>query len=200
MNFTVLWGSSWLWPGPWFNIKMSSYQYRKSNCGDKAILWSSYLHNENFHRIWIVMTKAIMKWTPCLFGNIFFGITLSELGQSYDIDGLMQERHNCIAHALELHSLSTNPSIWSNQGNLMWGICQHIVGLGQDCSNSRALAMELLQSCTKPSICGMWLAQQGGPSYNDSVSSVNCHKMVALMIICPMETLDLTGPKCYHKK
>ena len=33
------------WPGPWFNIKMSSYQYRKSHCGDKMILWPSYLHN-----------------------------------------------------------------------------------------------------------------------------------------------------------
>ena len=28
-----------------------------------------------------------------------------------------------------------------------------IDGLVQDCSNSSALAMELLQSCTKPSIC-----------------------------------------------
>ena len=33
------------YPGPWFNIKMSSYQYRKSHCGDKTILWPSYLHN-----------------------------------------------------------------------------------------------------------------------------------------------------------
>ena len=31
--------------GPWFNIKMSSYQYRKSHCGDKMILRPSYLHN-----------------------------------------------------------------------------------------------------------------------------------------------------------
>ena len=29
----------------WFNIKMSSYQYRKSHCGDKTILRPSYLHN-----------------------------------------------------------------------------------------------------------------------------------------------------------
>ena len=29
---------------------------------------------------------------------------------------------------------------------------QHIDGLVQDCSNSSASAMELLQSCTKPSI------------------------------------------------
>ena len=32
-------------PWPWFNIKMSSYQYRKSHCGDKTILRPSYLHN-----------------------------------------------------------------------------------------------------------------------------------------------------------
>ena len=32
-------------PEPWFSIKMSSYRYRKSNCGDKTILRPSYLHN-----------------------------------------------------------------------------------------------------------------------------------------------------------
>ena len=36
-------------PGPWFNIKMSSYQYRKSHCGDKMILRPSYLHNRIFY-------------------------------------------------------------------------------------------------------------------------------------------------------
>ena len=30
--------------GGWFNIKMTSYQYRKSHCGDKTILRLSYLH------------------------------------------------------------------------------------------------------------------------------------------------------------
>ena len=33
------------WPGPWFNIKMSSYQYMKSHCGYKTVVRSSYLHN-----------------------------------------------------------------------------------------------------------------------------------------------------------
>ena len=33
------------YPGPWFNIKMPSYQYRKSYCGDKTGVRSSYLHN-----------------------------------------------------------------------------------------------------------------------------------------------------------
>ena len=31
--------------GPWFNIKISSYQYRKSHCGDKTVVRSFYLHN-----------------------------------------------------------------------------------------------------------------------------------------------------------
>ena len=31
--------------GPWFNLKMSSYQYRISYCGDKLIVWLSDLHN-----------------------------------------------------------------------------------------------------------------------------------------------------------
>ena len=31
--------------GGWINIKIQSYQYRKSHCGDKTILRPSYLHN-----------------------------------------------------------------------------------------------------------------------------------------------------------
>ena len=32
-------------PGPRFNIKMLSYLCRKSHCGDKTVVRSSYLHN-----------------------------------------------------------------------------------------------------------------------------------------------------------
>ena len=32
-------------PEAWINMKMPSYQYRKSHCGDKTILRPSYLHN-----------------------------------------------------------------------------------------------------------------------------------------------------------
>ena len=35
--------------GAWFNIKMPSYQYRKSHCEDKTILRPSYLHNGIFY-------------------------------------------------------------------------------------------------------------------------------------------------------
>ena len=40
INYHICW-----YAGPWFNIKMSSYQYWKSHCGDKTILRPSYLHN-----------------------------------------------------------------------------------------------------------------------------------------------------------
>ena len=39
------WLPYWHDQGPWFNIKISSYQHRKSHCGDKTILRPSYLHN-----------------------------------------------------------------------------------------------------------------------------------------------------------
>ena len=35
--------------GPWFNIKMLSYQYRKSHCGGKTVVRSSYIHNGISH-------------------------------------------------------------------------------------------------------------------------------------------------------
>ena len=40
-------------------------------------------------------------------------------------------------------------------------IC-HFDGLVQDCSNSSALAMELLQSCAKPSIHGVLVIEKEG--------------------------------------
>ena len=39
---------SWC-PGPWFSKKMLSYQYRKSHCGDKTVIKSSYLHSGNLY-------------------------------------------------------------------------------------------------------------------------------------------------------
>ena len=44
------------------------------------------------------------------------------------------------------------PSVFQCQ-EMMWNtIYEYIDGLVQDCSNSSVLAMELLQSCTKPSM------------------------------------------------
>ena len=54
-------------PGPWFNIKMPSYQYRKSHCGDKMVVRSSHLHNgisytgKTTSLYWIIALESI-KW------------------------------------------------------------------------------------------------------------------------------------------
>ena len=49
--FDCTYGSQWLLRGmiweAWFNIKMSPYQYRKSHCGDKTVVRSSFLHKGN---------------------------------------------------------------------------------------------------------------------------------------------------------
>ena len=71
--------------GPRFNIKMSSYQYRKSDCGDKTVVRSSYLHNgisytgkmaslywfsplNILHYVYDI--QYILKYTKCLFSKI----------------------------------------------------------------------------------------------------------------------------------
>ena len=51
-----------------FNIKMSSYRYRKSHCGDKTVVRSSYLHNgisfagKMTSLYWISPQKAIQNY------------------------------------------------------------------------------------------------------------------------------------------
>ena len=50
---------------------------------------------------------------------------------------------------------------------------QHIDDLVQDCSNSSALAMELLQSCTKPSISSIIM-----------ISSITVAIMMSCIFIC----------------
>ena len=53
-------------PGPWFNIKMSSYQYRKSHCGDKTIVRSSYLHKGISYTGNNIRCHLYIESGPCL--------------------------------------------------------------------------------------------------------------------------------------
>ena len=61
----------WWCSGSWFNIKMSSYQYRISHCGDKTILRPSYLHNgisytgktTSLYWIGAQVTQEVKAWT-----------------------------------------------------------------------------------------------------------------------------------------
>ena len=55
------------------------------------------------------MVIVLGKWVHIFCEE---GFPLAALSMIWEIDGLMQERRNSIANALELHLSSTNPSIW----------------------------------------------------------------------------------------
>ena len=49
-------------PGPWFNIKMSSYWYTKSHFGDKMVVRLSYLHSGTSYTGKTVSLYWIRPW------------------------------------------------------------------------------------------------------------------------------------------
>ena len=59
----------------WFNTKMLSYLFRKSQCGDKMIVRSSYLHNGISYTskipslYWVSLQDA---WWLCMISMFFF--------------------------------------------------------------------------------------------------------------------------------
>ena len=58
-------------------------------------------------------------------------------------------------YPISTHQLCV-PQLWGYHQSIalaLWYCLQYINGLVQGCSNSSALALELLQSCTKPLIC-----------------------------------------------
>ena len=79
--------------GPRFNIKMTSCQYWKSNCGDKTVVTSSYLHNKasntgkNTYLHWIGL--QVLQW--------IFLFTLSCNTNRVTIYGLF--------HAVHMHAM-----------------------------------------------------------------------------------------------
>ena len=69
-------------PGGWFNIKMTSYQYRKSHCGDKKILRPSYLHN-GISLYWIRAQVSVQP-TPINDNNINKNSDIDDKGNDDD--------------------------------------------------------------------------------------------------------------------
>ena len=116
-----------------------------------------------------------------LTGTLWTHSTLSTPRE--EINGLVQDCSNSSALAMELLQSCTKPlRLWFQQHFLLWRHLmfnriyvwyhstgtlwthstlstprEEINGLVQDCSNSSALAMELLQSCTKP--LRLWFQQ-----------------------------------------
>ena len=76
-------------PGLQFNIKMSSYQYRKSHCGDKTVVRSSYLHNGISYTGKMSSLYWIRPWCPCIM-IIPIWLTILQTSRWYFCDsGLM---------------------------------------------------------------------------------------------------------------
>ena len=99
--------------GPWFNIKMSSYQYTKPHCGDKTILRPSYLNNGISYTgkmtslYWIGALDAILSGTWISYWSHHRERTRYEL--SY--------RGNLL-QSVEIQIIPTENSIQSPQSNL----------------------------------------------------------------------------------
>ena len=81
------------------------------------------------------------------------------MSHGYHVNGLVQERRNSIANALELRLSCTNPLMWY-PFLMHWRCCSlalnhgyQVNGLVQERCNSIANALELRLSCTNPS---MW--------------------------------------------
>ena len=89
-------------PGPWFNIKMSSFQYRKSHCGDKTVVRSSYLHNGIFY----TGKMTSLYW----------------FGPPGYIDGLLQDCRISGVLAVEILQSCTKSStgICISKGSVLW--------------------------------------------------------------------------------
>ena len=74
--------------GPWFNRKMTSYQHRKSHCGDKTVVRSSYLHNGISYTgkmsslYWISPMVAILSATfkiDFMNEDVLFGLNIPKI-------------------------------------------------------------------------------------------------------------------------
>ena len=73
--------------------------------------------------------------------------------------------------------------------------CLHFDGLVQDCSNSSANALELLQSCTKPSICSVdGVVTQFSDSYVTRLQWVMMH--IILIFVWEIWRYLLAIPAC----
>ena len=61
-----------------------------------------------------------------------------------------------------------------------WIVCYYFDGLAQDCSNPIANALELLQYCTKPSICSRYsvMSPQYGWTSGTSMGSTALNKLL----------------------
>ena len=74
--------------GAWFNIKIPSYQYRKSHCGDKMILCPPFLHNRVSH----TGKMTFLYWIRALVASLL---------STFKMVGLKHHSHKVIKFPLQ---------------------------------------------------------------------------------------------------
>ena len=102
-------------PWPRFNIKMPSYRYRKSHCGDKTVVRSSYLHNG----ISYTGKMASLYWIRAQdsWNNM---VTLSSMLPSVKLKISNQKKKKKIANfQVALHVTYDTKSFWSRNHFLL---------------------------------------------------------------------------------
>ena len=107
----------------------------------KTFLWKIYRKCCLWWEITYTQTRMYQHETPCKFRMLYFSIYQHILSEGQLSFG------SCLARVWQVHGIHMGePEIGSRQ--ICFFFLEHIDGLVQDCSNSSALAMELLQSCT----------------------------------------------------
>ena len=98
-------------PGPWFNINVQSFQYRRSHCGDKTIR-SSYLHNGisitgkmallywanpkvTFPIVYHAISEFILHWSMILNIISFFFTVLGARSEGWTLGGV-RDADSCV--------------------------------------------------------------------------------------------------------
>ena len=105
--------NTWLTPGAWFSIKMSSYQHRKSHCGDKTILRPSYLHNG----ISYTGKTASLYWIRALDPTIS---SVEGTTDHMDLDMTIAVHHWFMAWGCQKNSLTYSSHIYHFNGMKLW--------------------------------------------------------------------------------
>ena len=77
LNHVIMASDCTLESGPWFNIRMSSHQYRKSHCGDKMVIRSSYIHNGISYAGKITSLYWFMPWLLVNVCMAYYGTIVS---------------------------------------------------------------------------------------------------------------------------
>ena len=168
--------------GPWFNIKMSSYQYRKSHCGDKTVVRSSYLHNGISYTgkmaslYWIspqVPTNKI-HYNNAIMIAMASQTTSLAIAYSNIYSGTDQRKHQSSASLAFVRGIQRRSVNSPHEGPVTRkmfpfddAIMYHFDGLVQERCNSVALAMNC-NAIKFPPMCALWFPCRSVPTISQS--------------------------------